>query len=138
MDKKYPLYIFVFCLFFSPVLLLAQNEENQNQQIPEGMEEIQIGGSAKLIVPEGAKTRKVGAQIIVEGTKEYMSRRFSKMRERLEAIEENQKNLADQIEALKAGLEKQGEENEVVSQKNQQELQKEINTLKGMIKKSAK
>ena len=77
------------------------------QKVPEGMEAIRIGGSAELIVPKGAKTRRVGAQIIVEGTKEYMSRRFSEMEKRLAAMEEGQKTLMKEIESLKNIIEKQ-------------------------------
>ncbi len=102
--------------FFSGIAVFAQSEKKheipesqKNQRIPEGMEEIQIGGSAKLIVPKGAKTRKVGAQIIVEGTKEYMTRRFSEMEERLATIEKRQEDLTKEIETLKKTLEKQKE-----------------------------
>ena len=35
------------------------------------MEAVQVTPGYKMIVPEGAKTRRVGAQIIVEGDKEY-------------------------------------------------------------------
>ncbi len=58
-------------------------------------------GSASLIVPKGAKTRKVGAQIIVEGTKEYMSRRFFEMDAQLKKIEARQTELEKEIETLK-------------------------------------
>ena len=61
--------------------------QSGNQEIPKGMEAVRIGGSGQIIVPQGAKTKKVGAQIIVEGTKEYMSRRFSEMEERFAKIE---------------------------------------------------
>ena len=77
------------------------------QKVPEGMEAIQLGGSAELIVPKGAKTRKVGAQIIVEGTKEYMSRRFSEMEARLASIEQRQVDIIKEIESLKKALEAQ-------------------------------
>lgn len=90
---------FVSALSFCAVVAaLAQN--NNAPQVPEGMEVIQIGGSGQLIVPKGAKTRKVGAQIIVEGTKEYMSRRFEEMEERFAKIEEAQDELKKQVKAI--------------------------------------
>jgi len=71
------------------------------------MEAIRLGGSAELIVPKGAKTRRVGAQIIVEGTKEYMSRRFSEMEKRLAAIEKRQENLIKEVKSLNNALKEQ-------------------------------
>ena len=70
-----------------------------NQEVPEGMEAVQIGGSAWLIIPKGAKTRKVGAQVIVEGVKEYMSRRFEEMDARLIKIEKALEDLTAEVEA---------------------------------------
>ncbi|MDP2654119.1 MAG: hypothetical protein Q8Q08_08825 [Candidatus Omnitrophota bacterium] len=72
-----------------------------NQEIPEGMEAIQIGGSGWLIVPKGAKMRKVGAQIIVEGVREYMSRRFEETDDRLTNLEMAVEILAQEIEYLR-------------------------------------
>ncbi len=107
-------------LFFFSAIALAQNQEgtpateedlnpefyegqriSSNLEIPEGMEEVQIGGSGKLVVPQGAKTRKVGAQVIVEGTKEYMARRFKETDERLKALEDQQTQILKEIEELK-------------------------------------
>ena len=117
--KSLKICTFVFVFFFLQTTVFAQNEERLTSQeipqrtgpeIPYGMEEIQIGGSAKLIVPKGAKTRKVGAQIIVEGTKEYMSRRFLETDERLEKIEKQQLELQEQIKALEeAGIKEHAE-----------------------------
>ena len=95
-----------FILFFFLLNFTAFAESVQ--KVPEGMEAIQLGGSAELIVPKGAKTRKVGAQIIVEGTKEYMSRRFSEMEARLAAMEKRQDDLIKEVKSLKKILEEQG------------------------------
>ena len=94
--------VLIFVLSISASHALAQEEANgeTKQKIPEGMEEIQIGGSAKLIIPKGAKVTKVGAQLIVEGTKEYMARKVSEMEERLAAIEKNQEDLKNEIQTL--------------------------------------
>ena len=85
--------VFLFCV----VVVFAQS----TRKVPKGMEVIRLGGSAELIIPKGAHTRKVGAQIIVEGTKEYMSRRFEEMDERFTAVEQNQVALQNEIETLK-------------------------------------
>ena len=91
--------LFLCLIVLFPVIVFGQNEVNQ--PIPEGMEAIRIGGSGWLIVPKGAKTRKVGAQIIVEGTKEYMSRRFEEIDQRFEELEKKQQDQLKEIESLK-------------------------------------
>lgn len=106
-QKKIRIFISVFMLSFPALSAYAQS--TFNREIPEGMEAVQIGGSGWLIVPAGAKTRKVGAQIIVEGSKEYMSRRFLEMNERFQKMERNQEDLIKELEALKelvAGMQK--------------------------------
>lgn len=90
--------LLMLLFLFSGVFVFAQNN---NRKIPKGMEAIKIGASGELIVPKGALTRKVGAQIIVEGSKEYMSRRFEEMEERFSSVEKNQTALREEIESLR-------------------------------------
>ena len=105
--KRWKIFILVFMFMVPLISVFAQN--SVTQKIPIGMESVQIGADGHLIVPKGAKTRMVGAQIIVEGTKEYMSRRFFEMEERFERIEKNQEEIKKEMEALKDALkEKQG------------------------------
>ena len=92
------IYLVILALLFWGGIAFAQTEK---REIPEGMEEIQIGGSAKIIVPKGAKTRKVGAQIIVEGTKEYVARRFYELEVQLEEMKQKQIELEAEIKTLK-------------------------------------
>lgn len=92
------LVIFILVFFLSAIVVFAQN--TNTPKIPEGMEAVAIGGSAQLIIPKGAKTRKVGAQIIVEGTKEYMARRFEEMEQRLAKMEKDQEDLKKKIQSL--------------------------------------
>ena len=97
--NKFNTAAFVFIFLFVTAAVYAQNKINQ--EVPEGMEAVQIGGSGWLIIPKGAKTHKVGAQIIVEGVKEYMSRRFEETDQRLEKIERSLADLSKEIETLK-------------------------------------
>ncbi|MFA5060045.1 MAG: hypothetical protein WC676_05405 [Candidatus Omnitrophota bacterium] len=107
MTKRSIPFIFVVALLFTGAISFAQQEvtlppaSSVNQPVPEGMEAVQIGASAVLIIPKGAKTRKVGAQIIVEGTKEYMARKTFEIEERLLEIEKRQSDMAKDIESLK-------------------------------------
>ena len=97
--KKLKISILIF--IFSISAISAYGQSAFNREVPQGMEAVQIGGSGWLIVPKGAKTRKVGAQIIVEGSKEYMSRRFFEVEERLGKIEKNQDDIKKELDVLK-------------------------------------
>ena len=106
----------VLLIFLS--LTCAAFAQGNKPVVPEGMEVLPIGGSGQFIVPEGAKTRKVGSQLIVEGTKEYMSRRFHAMAARLDNLEKTQADLKTQLDDLtktvgeiKAALEKLNPQN---------------------------
>ena len=76
-------------------------EEYSPQDVPEGMEVVAVTGGYKLIVPKGSKLRKVGAQIIVEGQKEYMSRHFEEMRKRFDEVTATIEELKEEIKVIK-------------------------------------
>ena len=96
----------------------SQTEDNINQEtlreseisstsnvvIPKGMEVVTIGSGGKRIVPKGAIVRKVGSQIIIEGSKEYMSRKFEEADARFTRIEKANDELKKEIEALKTAI----------------------------------
>lgn len=69
-------------------------------EIPSGMEEIEVSGGYRIIVPKGAKTRKIGAQLMIEGDAEYMARRFEEMDQEILRLKESVNNLQDRIEQL--------------------------------------
>ena len=70
-------------------------------EVPPGMEVIAVTGGYKLIVPKGSKIKKVGAQIIVEGQREYLSRRLEEMENRFLKIEETLESLKKEVETLR-------------------------------------
>ncbi len=102
--KKIQLVPFFFLLVSS---LCFGFDEDQNVQavkdedIPAGMEAVQVTPGYRMIVPEGAKTRRVGAQIIVEGDKEYYSRRFHEISQDIEGLQNSINTLTGQVEVLK-------------------------------------
>ena len=93
----------IFGVIFIVSVSFAQYDHNsdpkKDNDVPEGMEVIQVTGGYKLIVPKGAKIKKIGAQIIVEGTREYMSRRFTDMENRLAKLEKAQDDLKTAVTA---------------------------------------
>lgn len=98
-----------FALVLVPVLVFAQQEPSVSAQggdVPEGMEVVQVTGGYRLIVPEGAKTRRVGAQIIVEGDKEYYSRRFHELSQEIAGLKAQIEQLKEQMSELKKNSDK--------------------------------
>ena len=79
---------------FSAISVFAKDQEDEP---PVGMEFIETGKSSRILVPKGVKSKKVGSKIVVEGTREYMARRFEEIDQRLEKIEQKQEELNKKI-----------------------------------------
>jgi hypothetical protein len=102
MISRLTVFIFLFVFLFSSKLWA------QDQIVPEGsgnaplgMEAVQVTPGYKLLVPQGAKIRRVGAQIIVEEDQEYFSRRFYELSQEIEDLKDQIKALQDQVNELK-------------------------------------
>lgn len=99
-------FIILMLLMFSCTAALCDQEYlNSGGEVPEGMEVITIGGGGQLIVPKGAKIKQVGAQVIVEGTKEYTARMVSELTARITQLEKSQQDLLQEISKLKQTIE---------------------------------
>lgn len=97
--------IFIFALW--AISVFAQEYEwSQIIEIPPGKEFIRVGGNVFKIAPQGAKTRKVGSEIFVEGSVAYTARRFMEIEERLIQLETEQGELTREIEELKMQIKK--------------------------------
>ncbi len=97
----------LLCMFFMTPVFADNQESNYPypvDEIPPGMEVIAGGedGGYQIIVPKGSKIKKVGAQIIVEGTKEYVARVIDELRMQLEEVQDELKALKDEIRQLKS------------------------------------
>ncbi len=93
-----------FFLLFSVFILYALScvaEEDKKEEIPEGMEIIQVGDGQRIFVPRGTKTRKVGAQLILQDNSEYVAKRFLEIEDYLKTLEAEIKGLKKEIEQLK-------------------------------------
>lgn len=96
---------FFWCLLVFAELPYGQNPDQADfsQEVPEGMEIVNVTAGHRLFVPKGAKIKKIGAQIIVESDTEYMSRRFEENEQRFQKIE-------DLLEALRIQIERETKE----------------------------
>ncbi|MFA6378263.1 MAG: hypothetical protein WCX16_00595 [Candidatus Omnitrophota bacterium] len=93
------LFFFCFILFSSP--LCAQDQAPTGSGgVPVGMENIQVTPGFQMLVPQGAKIRRVGAQIIVEDDKEYFSRRLYESSQDIEDLKDQCKQLQDRVNQL--------------------------------------
>ena len=95
--------LFFFCFIFFSLPLFAQEPVagKGNDGVPVGMESIQVTGGYRLLVPQGAKIRHIGAQILVEDDKEYFSRRFYEISQEVEDLKNQVKQLQNDITMLK-------------------------------------
>jgi len=103
---------FGIVLLVLPVLSSAQDKDytvndnsdeannNTNSVVPEGMEAVNVKGF-NLLIPKGAKIDFNGAQLIVEDTTQYMSRKFEEIDMRLKKIERKLEEQDKKNKALK-------------------------------------
>ena len=121
-------------IFFASITLaFAQENTPTPKEIPIGMEEVRLGSGATLIVPKGAKTREIGSQVIVEGTKEYMSRRFYELDIEKEKSEKVQGGFQTQLDELAARV-KTLENRAAYSEEIQKKFQAQLKSLEGQTK----
>lgn len=78
--------LFIFYAFYCIA------KEDKKEEITAGMEIIQVGDGQRLCVPKGTKTKKIGAQLILEDNSEYVAKKFSE-------IEDDVKELRAKVEA---------------------------------------
>ena len=96
--KKFNLFLLVSIFVFSGVFCFA--EENEEQEIPEGMEVVQ-DGRLKVIVPKGVKKRIEDNITYVEPTDAYFARKFMEMEAHLAELEAKEEKLEAKVEQLK-------------------------------------
>jgi len=90
--------IFVFFVFAS------RGIAQQDEEIPPGMEVIKIG-DARTIVIKGTKIKKKGDLLIVEGTKEFVARKFLETDGTFSEMKVMEDKIRNEIEQLKKELE---------------------------------
>jgi hypothetical protein len=96
--------ILLIVLFFhiSGFSVLAEENESSitRREASQGMEIIQIGQGQQLLVPKGAKIRRIGAQIVVEDTMESIVNRVTELEGRIQSLEAKNADMEQQIANL--------------------------------------
>lgn len=90
--------LFIFYAFYSIA------KEDKKEEIPAGMEIIQVGDGQRLYVPKGTKTKRVGAQLILEDNSEYTAKKFSELEDDIKELQAKVEAQALEIERLKKAI----------------------------------
>lgn len=65
-----------------------------------------MGGGRRILMPRDTKSHKSGNVILLEGTNEYVTRKFTDLEKKLTNIETFQNALAKEIEEIKESIKK--------------------------------
>ncbi len=104
--KRVKLLEWVVCfMLFSYSNVYAQGNPNI-EEVPEGMELVEMSPGYKILVPKGQKINKMGDANILENISVYVGRRFSQMESRFIELESQLRDHESQIAALKDELAK--------------------------------
>ncbi len=74
----------------------------QQWQIDEGLESVDLGKGASVLVPKGARVSGQGSVLKVEGANAFSGRKFEEVEKRLDKLEKSQVELRKKIEDLYA------------------------------------
>ena len=109
----------VCLMVFSCANIYAQGNPNI-EEVPEGMELVEMSPGYKILVPKGQKINKMGDANILENISVYVGRRFSQMESRLIELESKQRDHEAQIAALKEELAKTQNDLQAFSKEGQE------------------
>lgn len=104
--KKYSIFILAIAILMVAGIALAQQDHDDNEDVPDGMEVIQVSDGYRMIVLKGAKVEQVGAQIKVEDPGVYFMKKLRVIEDQIKEIEEKQNNF---IEKFKLGGNDEGQ-----------------------------
>jgi hypothetical protein len=90
--------ILVFIFIAALPSLSIQAEENKKDEIPPGMEMIEVKPGYKQLLPKGIKIAKVGDLLKIEDLKDYTARRLQDTEGRLKQAEAAQAELRKEID----------------------------------------
>jgi hypothetical protein len=91
-------FLAVFIIFFLFHLPLSAAEYNSDE-IPEGMELIEIG-QTRVLVPKGSKVDKRGGLVLLENVDDYVARTISDLENRITSLESRLQAMEEKIGKL--------------------------------------
>lgn len=99
--RKAGIFILMLVLVFSAIFVAAPEDKNKKEEVPVGMERLEIRKGLEIIVPEGTKMRKQANIFMLEGVNEYVARKFHELRKRIGKLEFSVEELKKEIKQLK-------------------------------------
>jgi hypothetical protein len=78
--------LFLIALSMISFVAIAKNSKDE---IPDGMQKVEVGSGYNLIIPKDLKVSKVGAQVVMEDTGEYLSRKRVEFEQQLESFKKS-------------------------------------------------
>ncbi len=137
--RRLKIFIFISMFLWAVNMALAQKEpQPKDSDVPQGMEAIKVTEGYRLIIPEGAKIKRIGGQIIVEDSREYEVRKFQDLESRLTKMDQNQEEFKKIYEGTKESTSAKLNDMSVQLfqlEKNQEELRQEVKDLKEVLLK---
>ena len=98
-------FFLIFSLAIIPaIFVMAKEEGEKKKEVSLGMEMIQIGGGVRALAIKGMKIHKEGDLLVLEGTKEFVARKFIEIDGRIDGLESKEENLEKGIEQLREEL----------------------------------
>jgi len=79
--------IYIFLVIISSILAIAIAKDNDVLEFTPGMESVEIGPGASILVPEGTEKNEYKGVITIDDSNEYVVRRFIEVEKRLEKLE---------------------------------------------------
>lgn len=114
--KKYVLilaYVAVIFLAFGAGAEEVKEKEamiQKSEDTPPGMELIKVGNGQEILVPQGTKIRRIGAQLILQDTSAYFAEKFIGMENHFMKIEESLQGLEQRIKDLEKETQQENKE----------------------------
>lgn len=111
--KNFICLLLAFIFILPPLFIMAQ--EGEEEEVPPGMEVIKIG-DVRAIVIIGSKIKKQGDLLILEGTKEFVARKFIETDKRISELEAKGISFEKELEQLRKELKELEESNELIEE----------------------
>jgi hypothetical protein len=100
--KKNICAISIFGLLFFTASVWAQEDQNE-EEVPPGMEIVKVG-DVRAVVIKGTKIQKKGDLMVLEGTKEFVARKFLEYDENMSGLKTRDSDIEKELEQLRKEL----------------------------------
>ncbi len=93
----------VVIIFLTAIIYISLGVSHnfcQQGRLDEGLESVDIGQGASVLIPKGARINDKDGVLKIEGAKSFSGRKFEEVEKRLDKLEKNQIEFKKKIEDL--------------------------------------